>query len=266
MRTVGSLVLVSLAVLAASLATAAPQARQSAPPAQAASAQRGPDLLGLYPGMPAAEARRRLQAHSDAARVQDIVPNSPEYGFSLKIIGSGGSGNDNITVYITLPPSPPVVWVISREASFAAMYGRLDNLVAKSTLLTTLREKYGKETTFQEFGPTSTTYWWVFDQSGQRVATADLRMLVSCGWQRYQIMPMTTTLPPPQPCVSSYYALRVNLHLSYGPEVVDAFEATLVNLPLGYQAGMATMNAKNAAAEAARKQELEKARKKKPVF
>ncbi len=78
---------------------------------------------------------------------------------------------------------------------------------------------------------------------------------------------MSAPLPAQsQPCLSSYYALNVHFQQSHGPEFVDNFQATLVNLPLGYRAAVATVNAKNAAAEAARKQELEKAKQKKPVF
>ena len=71
---------------------------------------------------------------------------------------------------------------------------------------------------------------------------------------------------PWQPCFATYYALHINIGQAYGPELVSEFSAALVNLPLGYRAATATMNAQNAAAEAARKQELKKARKKKPVF
>ena len=271
MRNLASLALILVVALEANPATVAAQARQSAPPAQAASARRGPDLLGLYPRMPAAEARRRLQAHSDANRVQDLAPNNPELGFTLLVNDPQGGSDNIIMVYVTAAPNAPVVWAITNTASYAATNGRLDNLVAKSTLLATLREKYGKETTLQESGPTRTTYWWFFEQNGQQVASADLRTLKSCLtlWKGYTAI-ATTTLPPPpsaqlQPCLSSYYAVSVELSL-YGPQVVNGFEATLVNLPLGYRAAVATINARSAAAEAARKQELEKARKKKPVF
>lgn len=237
------------------------QARPSAQLAPAASAQRGPDLLGLYPGMPAEAGRRCLQAHSDSVRVQDVQ----NFTFSLNVNDSGGS--DQITVYLTAPPNPPAAWAIVRNVNYHP-----SNSVATSTLLATLCEKYGKETASLACGSTNTSFWWLFDLNGQRVASGDPCTLATYQAAFQNNMNMSQTGPPPspyapwQPCFSSYYALHVSIGQSYGPELVNNFSAALVNLPLGYRAAMATRNAQNAAAEAAKQQELEKAKTKKPVL
>src|SRR5260221_3070418 len=99
-----------------------------------------PDLLGIYPGMPANEARAMLQKHSTTVYVKTGSP--PESGFGLAI--TDPKNPDLINVDLIREPNDPNVWLITR--SWVYYPGAGGPGLSQEALLTALRQKYGKET------------------------------------------------------------------------------------------------------------------------
>jgi hypothetical protein len=97
-----------------------------------------PDLLGIYPGMPAAAARAQLQKRSSAI---NVMTNTTGFGLVPDPMMS-----ESINVYLTEPPTDQTVWMIQRIQS----YFTDQNPMSQNALLTALREKYGKETQSDE--------------------------------------------------------------------------------------------------------------------
>ena len=139
-----------------------------------------------------------------------------------------------------------------------------------------LHGKYGKETALVERVPGNPFLCWLYDEKGQRVSSMDTRMLESCSGeaetlgQRLVIEGPTerNAREPFSTCVTSYTGLSVQVgrDAAKGPEFVGSYDVKLVSLPLAARSGAATAAAKNAAADAAHKQDLERAKKSKPAL
>jgi hypothetical protein len=122
-----------------------------------------PDVVGIRPGIPIAEAYQLLKAHEPKGFIQYEQNRLQE--FPGKVITHAllysptGSEQDReiIVVDITFPPAQQTVWRVSRYLRFEA-----DKEPLPATLLTALRQKYGQEvhTTI----PQNT--FWVFDRQG----------------------------------------------------------------------------------------------------
>ena len=69
-----------------------------------------PDLLGIYPGMPAAAARAQLQKHSSTINVL-TMGNPPNY---LLLNIPDPMISESINVYLTQPPNDQAVWMMQR--------------------------------------------------------------------------------------------------------------------------------------------------------
>jgi hypothetical protein len=106
-----------------------------------------PDILGIQLGMPARDAYAKLQAALPKNKVEVQSVNMPTIEkpviMSLRS-GShnvaGGAEGEEVIVDVTLPPNKQAVWRVSRLHFFP------DKGIPKTTLLSSLREKYGKET------------------------------------------------------------------------------------------------------------------------
>jgi len=107
-----------------------------------------PDVLGVQLGMPVREAHAKLQAQIPKNKIQvmsDTLPTIDQpviKSFSSAPAGQimMGSEGDQVTVDVTLPPNKQAVWRVVRQHYFA------NKGILKTTLLASLREKYGKET------------------------------------------------------------------------------------------------------------------------
>jgi hypothetical protein len=217
---------------------------------------RGPDLLGLYPGMPAAEAFKVLQAHSSVARVTQSTMRDQ---FSLSIDVEGYA--DTITVLTTDPASPAVVWHINRTLYYSG------KPMAKSTMLDALRQKYGKEAAMEQRVNT-TLVWWLFDREG-RLVPSNLRMVKEChalgGTDLVRRGPLQGSSADVQACYSSYIVVYASM-LERAPDILDHVDVTFFSLPIGYQASLAVRKTQQSEAEKKRQEELERARQNKPKF
>jgi hypothetical protein len=241
-------------------------AQQPAKPAAAPAS--GPEIRGLYLGMPEAAARRQLQSLSDSARVQSESPS----GFTiLNLAIPGDGGSDFVRVLLTAPPQPPVVWLISYSQLFQ------NNPLERGTFMQSLRGKYGKENASAERGTGNNLLMWLYDEQWQRTSSMDARMMDMCGSNNAEPMGQRLVTEGPtdrnlrEPfgiCAKSYVGLSVMVNGSplKGPELVGGYSMTLVSLPLATRAGAATAAARNGAAEAERQKELEDAKKRKPAF
>jgi hypothetical protein len=135
-----------------------------------------PDILGVQLGMPARDAHAKLQAALPKHKIQvmsDTLPTidkpviksfsaAPEQQIMM------GMEGDQVTVDVTLPPNKQAVWRVIRQHFFA------NKGLLKTTLLASLREKYGKETrtNFSEKQPATDDsqihhLLWLFDEQGR---------------------------------------------------------------------------------------------------
>ncbi len=217
-----------------------------------------PDLLGIYPGMALRDARAQLQRHSQTAHVTSHT--DPDSGFML----NQGNIWETTDVYTTAAPNdPPRVWMIKRQQVFSQQ-----TPMSMTALLTSLREKYGKETMTTTAGNDGLYLFWIFDPHGKLLATAD-QGLTGCRSNDFinyvrDGPPPTGQNPPVDTCFRSFFA--VTAMLSHRDEMLSSYAVELVNLPYLYKAATNTLNAKNTESDKARREQLRKANENKPTF
>src|SRR5712691_8020010 len=168
-----------------------------------------PDLLGIYPGMPANEARAMLQKHSTTVYVKTGSP--PESGFGLAI--TDPKNPDLINVDLTREPNDPNVWLITR--SWVYYPGAGGPGLSQEALLTALHQKYGKETLTWDRGGGGLFLYWIFDQSGKLQGAADPTLQ---GCDGNDFVTYISSGPPQAPndiqkaCYRSFYAVMAGLN------------------------------------------------------
>ena len=215
-----------------------------------------PDLLGIYPGMPAAAARAQLQKRSSTINVLTIST-----GFSLNI--PDPMTREAISVYLTQPPNDQSVWMIQRSQNFSTQ-----NPMSQNALMTALREKYGKETLTNDRGGGGLYVYWIYDQTGKPLSSADMGLT---GCMGINFVNYVRIGPPQQPnaieqnCFRSFFAVTAMLN-RHDAQLLEAYTVELVNLPYALKAATATANAGNAAADQSRRNQLEKGDQNKPKF
>ena len=189
---------------------------------RASSAPHGPDLLGIYIGMPADEAKVELQKHSADVYVQ-YAANAAE-GFGLSLASQG----DLISVSTTQPPSAPVVWRIDRTQQYSNQ-----KLLPLNTLLDALHQKYGKETLSRTRDAGHTELYWIFDASGHLRSQADPG-LMECSHPR----PGAEGGGMYPQCIKEFFGLYV---ITNGTaQGVQSYTMVLVSDPLEVQSTQAT--------------------------
>jgi len=205
-----------------------------------------------------------LQKHSTKYQVQSDA--TPEVGFSLT--NPDPQMREMVNVYLTKAPNEPAVWLVTKSQNFSPQ-----SPMSVTALVTALREKYGKETLTEDHGGGGLYLFWLFDQSGRLLASAD-RALAGCGtgitvgymtnYMRNGILP--TQSEDVKRCYASFFAVTASLNRLPNPELLQAYNVQLVNLPYAYRALTLTVNVSNAAAEKAHQDEMKKANKNKPDF
>jgi len=213
-----------------------------------------PDLLSLQVGMPQNVARTALQKRMPGS-IFAITPT----GFTL----SDPMNRDMVSVYVTAEPNDPAVWMIQRSQGFTEQ-----NSMSQKALMTALREKYGKETLTNDRGGGGLYVYWIYDQNGKLLSSADMGLT---GCKGINFINYVRIGPPRQPntleqsCFQSFFAVTAMLNRS-GPELLGAYTVELVNLPYALKAATATGNANNAAADQGRRNQIEKGDQNKPKF
>lgn len=221
-----------------------------------------PDLLGIYPGMPLSEAQATLQKHSSAVYVRR---DSVDSQLSLSI--PDPKNPDFINVYMTQRPNDPFVWMVTRQWDYNPGAGGPG--MTADALLAGLRDKYGKETLTWDRGGGGLYVYWLFDQSGKLLASADSTLQ---GCEGIAFAGFLKTGPPVQPsalqnaCFGSFFGVKAFLNGGRGASLLNGYTVELMNLPYAYRAAMNTANAKNGAANKTQQDQLNRANKNKPIF
>ena len=247
-----------------------------------------PDILGIQLGMPARDAHAKLQAALPKHKIQvmsDTLPtidkpviksfsSAPEQQIMM------GMEGDQVTVDVTLPPNKQAVWRVIRQHWFA------NKGIPKTTLLASLREKYGKETrtNFTEKQPATDDsqihhLLWLFDEQGRPAPLpskpkkdgpdfANQSYLTSClglGEGQLAMIEVYSNLYKGVNyendwCYSSYNAVVASVTSAETPELYTQMRVVAVSLPLALHAAEATSKWKKDIAEGQHKQDIEKAK------
>ena len=224
---------------------------------------RTPDLMGIYPGMPASAARVQLQKRSSTVNVISASP--ADSGFGLNITDPKGPEGTNVN--LTLAPNDPTVWWITRSQAYYQNSGGPPLML--NTVLTALREKYGKETMTHDQGGGGLYVFWLFDQSGKLLATAD-PTLQGCNSGQFSLY-MRNGLPRAptqveQACFKFYFGVKAGFNSVAANGMLNSYTVELVNLPYAYRAAMNTANAKKAADQKAQQDLINRGEQNKPSF
>jgi hypothetical protein len=137
-----------------------------------------------------------------------------------------------------------------------------------SALLSALHDKYGKETLTMDRGGGGLYLFWIYDFSGKLRASAEPGLTGCSGSSFLQYIangPPQTPNTLEQACFRSFYAVTAMLN-RHDAQMLEAYEVELVNVPYALNAATNTLHAKNAAAEKARQELVDKANQKKPSF
>lgn len=225
----------AVAFLMTGIARPIPLAAQTAHPAPPHS----PDLLGIYTGMPADQARIQLQKHSSDVYVQYATNASEGFGLSVP-----GMPTDEISVSITQPPNVPAVWRIQRYQGFSN-----DRPLPQGALIEALHQKYGKETFSRTRDAGQIQLYWIYDANGQPRTNAD-PTLTECN----PVVPSITPKKIAARCAQEFFALYVDIM----GESVKSYTMVLINLPYWSSAAKRTADAIKAAQDQAPKPPTEK--------
>ncbi len=245
-------------LLIAFVAGAFPAPAQNLPPTP-----RTPDLLGIYPGMPASAARALLQKRSSTVNVTSASPADSGFGLSI----TDPKNPEGTYVYLTRAPNdPPTVWLITRSQRYNSGAGGPPLML--NTVLTALREKYGKETFTRDQGGGGLYVYWLFDQGGKLLVTAD-QTLQGCNSGQFSLY-MSNGLPQAptqveQACFKSYFGVKASFNQGAN-EILNNYTVELVNLPYAYRAAMNTDNVKKAADQKAQQDLINRGKQNKPTF
>jgi len=254
-----------------------------------AGAEGLPDILGIQLGMPARDAHAKLQTALPKNKIQimsDVLPTIDKpviksfSAASAEQIMEGMEG-DQVAVDVTLPPNKQAVWRVTRQHFFA------NKGIPKTTLLASLREKYGKETlTNVAQGKPATddsqiqTLLWLFDEQGR---PAPLPSNSEKGGPRHNnVSTLTSCIGLGDSvhlglvevyanlykgnnyendwCYASYNAVFVAAVQSDPPELYRQMRLVAVSLPLVLRASEATSKWKKDIAEGQHMQDIEKAK------
>lgn len=216
-----------------------PLAAQTASPAS-----HSPDLLGIYTGMPADQAKAQLQKHSSDVYVQ-YASNAAE-GFGLSV---PGIPQDQISVSVTQPPNVPAVWRVERYQAFFNQ-----KPLSRNALLDALHQKYGKETFSRTPDAGHVQLYWIYDANGQPRPHADPGLTA-----RNAVVPSNMTGELARRCAQDFFALYIAI-LSAGTDgdSVQSYTLVLINLPYAAHAAKLTTDGRKAADDQAPKKPAEK--------
>jgi len=250
-----------------------------------ASAGGMPDILGIQLGMPAREAHAKLQAALPKNKVQVQSTNLPTIDKPVITSFSAvpaeqimmGMEGDQVTVDVTLPPNKQAVWRVDRQHYFPGKG------IPKSTLLASLREKYGKETlTNVNMGKPAAddskiqNLLWLFDEQGRPapLPTASeyntMLNLATCisgagssanlGLIEVYADHYKGQNPQNDWCYAHFTAVYATVSESVPPELYSQMLLEVVSMPFVLQASEATLKWKKDIAASQHQQDLEKAK------
>ncbi|WP_447984726.1 hypothetical protein [Nitrospira sp. Nam74] len=254
-----------------------------------AAAEGLPDILGIQLGMPARDAHAKLQAQLPKNKIVIMSDNLPTIDKPvIKSFSSAppeqimmGMEADQVTVDVTLPPNKQAVWRVVRQHYFP------NKGIPKTTLLASLREKYGKETlTNVTSGKPAAddskieNLLWLFDEQGRPAPLpsssggnapdyATALSLSSCtagSWDTHLgLIEVYADLykgnnPQNDWCYVHFTAVFALVTQSDPPELYSQMRMVNMSFPLALRASEVTLKWKKGIAEGKHKQDLEKAK------
>jgi len=254
-----------------------------------AVAEGGPDILGIQLGMPARDAHAKLQAQLPKNRIQIMSDNMPTIEKPvIKSFSSTppqqimmGQEGDEVKVDVTLPPNKQTVWRVVRQHYFP------NKGIPKATLLASLREKYGKETTSNlAQGKPATddtkveSLLWLFDEEGRPAPLTSSSggkgpdyqsslIISGCANGNWDIhlglIEVYADLykgnnPQLDWCYARYTAVFALLSQSDPPELYGQMKMSVMSYPMALRASEATSKWKKDIAAGKHQQDLEKAK------
>ena len=252
------------------------------------AAESMPDILGIRPGMPARDAHAKLQAELPKQKIETMSDTLPTIDkpvikqfSSAPVDQASGRETDKVTVSVTLPPDKQVVWRVVRQHSFA------NKGIPKTTLLASLREKYGKETlTNISQGKPATDdskiqdILWLFDEQGHPAPLssssggkepdfATSQKLTACtsgSWDaQLNALEVYADLykgnnPQTDWCYAHFTGVYAVLTESAVSELYSQMQVVSVSFPLALHASEATLKWKKDIAAGQHKQDIDKAK------
>jgi hypothetical protein len=152
------------------------------------------DINGIAPGMPAQQAYERLKAWNPHVRVGiglNQVPGASDKPIPLTMAAEvmDPAAPEAITLWLTTPPGPQVVWAIGRVLEYDPKQPLL-----KDNVLASLRQKFGPE--IQTMGP---TIFWAFDEHGVRAGEATMHNLSCINASRWNLAVAAPQAPASRP-------------------------------------------------------------------
>ncbi len=124
----------------------------------------GPDILGVRTGMTPEQVYEALKGIDVTHRVtvaQTAIPallGQKTAVFAMAPESRNGGGEENLSVWISLPPNAQQVWSVQRQFN-ASIHTTLEAIVDS------LRQKYGPET-FSRMNPNNPDMFWIYDAKG----------------------------------------------------------------------------------------------------
>ena len=245
-----------------------------------------PDILGIQLGMPAREAHAKLQAALPKNKVQVQSTNLPTIDKPIitsfastpaEQISMGMEG-DQVTVDVTLPPNKQAVWRVDRQHYFPGKG------IPKTTLLASLREKYGKESlTNVNMGKPAAddskiqNLLWLLDEQGRpaplptstsayntmlnlAICTSGTGNAANLGLIEVYADLYKGQNPQNDWCYAHFTAVYATVTESVTPELYSQMLVQVVSMPLVLQASEATLKWKKDIAAGQHQQDLEKAK------
>jgi hypothetical protein len=159
------------------------------------------DVDGISPGMPAQEAYNLLKARNPRIRIgvgqnQVQVVSDKPIPLTMAAEVMDPAAPEVITLWLTTPPRPQVVWAIGRVLEYDPKQP-----LSKDNVLASLRQKFGQE--IQTMGPTT---FWAFDEHGARANEATMRNLNCMNVSRWNLTvaaPQGPSFPAITPIICS---------------------------------------------------------------
>lgn len=139
-------------------------------PASAQAPAPNLDVTGIKLGMPVKAAVATMKANNPRLNIQQqtlqlegfdqVVATSIE----ARVSSEAGKDSESFSLGITMPPSPQVVWGVSRTYSYA-----MQNMPSLDNTIAALRKKYGPESIPPDRDPRAATksMVWVLDPQGR---------------------------------------------------------------------------------------------------
>lgn len=183
-----------------------------------AAGDAGPDILGVRTGMSPEQAFETLKSIDVTHRVtvgQVPIPallGSKTAVYAMAPESRNSGGEENMSVWISLPPNAQQVWSVQRQFN-SSIHTTLEQIVDS------LRQKYGPET-FSTMTPNHPDMFWIYDAKGHLTDLATGKHVQKdCG--NYGLQPVSIGNMPGPPAslvqagaISTSYAVNGPLQIT----------------------------------------------------